>query len=75
MRPFLEYGSSIWAPPGVVLQEELESVEKKRAARFVTGNYIYNYETGNMTGIFGTVKMGIPHPQEKEQRQQIHTAI
>ena len=29
-------------------QEELEKVQK-RAARFVTGNYIY--ETGNMTGI------------------------
>ena len=31
-------------PPGVVLQEELESVQK-RAARFVTGNN--NYETGD----------------------------
>ena len=37
-------------PPGVILQEELESVQK-RAARFVTGNY--NYETGSMTGILG----------------------
>ena len=37
-------------PPGVVLQEELESVQK-RAARFVTSNY--NYETGSMTGILG----------------------
>ena len=34
-------------PPGVVLQEELDSVQK-RAARFVIGNY--NYETGSMTG-------------------------
>ena len=40
-------------PPGVVLQEELESVQK-RAARFVTGNY--NYETGSMTGILGQLK-------------------
>ena len=32
----LDYGSSVWDPPGVVLQEELESVQK-RAARFVTG--------------------------------------
>ena len=46
--PVLDYGSSVWDPPGVVLQEELESVQK-RAARFVTGNY--NYETGSMTGI------------------------
>ena len=37
-------------PPGVVLQEELESVQR-RAARIVTGNY--NYETGSMTGILG----------------------
>ena len=43
VRPVLDYGSSVWDPPGVVLQEELESVQK-RAARFVTGNY--NYETG-----------------------------
>ena len=33
--PVLDYGSSVWDPPGVVLQEELESVQK-RAARFVT---------------------------------------
>ena len=33
-----DYGSSVWDPPGVVLQEELESVQK-RAASFVTGNY------------------------------------
>ena len=39
--------------PGVVLQEQLESVQK-RAARFVTGNY--KYETGSMTGILGQLK-------------------
>ena len=50
MRPVLNYGSSVWEPPGVVLQEELESVQKC-AAIFVTGNY--NYETGSMTGILG----------------------
>ena len=33
VRPVLDYGSSIWDPPGVVLQEELESVQK-RIARF-----------------------------------------
>ena len=53
MRPVLDYGSSVWDPPGVVLQEELESVQK-RAARFVTGNY--NYETGSMTSILGQLK-------------------
>ena len=48
VRPVLDYGSSVWDPPRVVLQEELESVQK-RAARFVTGNN--KYETGSMTGI------------------------
>ena len=38
VHPVLDYGSWVWDPPGVVLQEELESVQK-RAARFVTGNY------------------------------------
>ena len=37
-------------PTGVVLQEELESVQ----ARFVIGNY--NYETGSMTCILGQLK-------------------
>ena len=53
MRPVLDYGSSVWDPPGVVLQEELESVQK-RAARFVTGNY--SYETESMTVILGQLK-------------------
>ena len=53
VRPILDYGSSVWEPPGVVLQEELESVQK-RAARFVTSNY--NYETGSMTGILVQLK-------------------
>ena len=48
VRPVLEYGSSVWDPSSILLQEELEKVQK-RAARFVTGNYIY--ETGSMTGI------------------------
>ena len=53
MRPVLDYGSWVWDPQGVVLQEELESVQK-RAARFVTGNY--SYETGSMIGILGQLK-------------------
>ena len=36
VRPVLDYGGSSWDPPGVVLQEELEIVEK-RATRFMTG--------------------------------------
>ena len=53
VRPVLDYGSSVWDPPGVVLQKELESLQK-RAARFVTSNH--NYETGSMTGILGQLK-------------------
>ena len=40
-------------PPAVVLQEELERVQK-HAARIVMGNY--NYETGIMTGSLGQLK-------------------
>ena len=37
VRPDLEYGSSVWDPSSILLQEELEKVQK-REARFVTGN-------------------------------------
>ena len=52
-------------PPGVVLQEELESVQK-RAARFVTSNY--NYETGSMTGILGQLKWESLKKRRKDNR-------
>ena len=48
VRPILEYGSSVWDPQSILLQDELEKVQK-RATRFVTGNYV-DYETGSMTG-------------------------
>ena len=55
VRPVLESGSSVWDPSSVLLQEELKKVHvQERAARFVTGNYIY--ETGNMTGILEQLK-------------------
>ena len=63
--PVLDYGSSVWDPPGVVLQEELENVQK-RAARFVTGNY--NYETGSMTGILGQLKWESLKKRRKDNR-------
>ena len=63
--PVLDYGSSVWDPPGVVLQEELESVQK-RAARFVTGNY--NYETGSMTGILEQLKWESLKKRRKDNR-------
>ena len=53
VRSVLEYGRSVWDPSGILLQEELEKVQK-RAARFVTANYIY--ETGSMTGILEHLK-------------------
>ena len=42
-----------WDPHTLGLQEELEKV-RNRAARFVTGNYVF--ETGSMTGILGQLK-------------------
>ena len=65
VRPVLDYGSSVWDPPGVVLHEELESVQK-HAARFVTGNY--NYETGSMTGILGQLKWESLKKRRKDNR-------
>ena len=65
MRPVLDYGSSSWDPPGVVLEEEIESMQK-RAARFVTGNY--NYETGSMTGILGQIKWESLMKRRKDNR-------
>ena len=65
MRPVLDYGSSVWDPPGVVLQEELESMQK-RAAGFVTGNY--NYETESKTGILGQLKWESLKKRRKDNR-------
>ena len=65
VRPVLDYGSSVWDPPGVVLQEELENMQK-RAARFVTGNY--NYETGSMTGILGHLEWESLKKRRKDNR-------
>ena len=53
VRPVLEYGRSVWDPSSTLLREELEEVQK-RAARFVTGNYVY--ETGSMTDIIEQLK-------------------
>ena len=57
VRPILEYGSSVWDPHYEGLIDDLEEVQK-RAARFVTRNYVY--EKGSMTDIFKKTKMGIP---------------
>ena len=61
----LDYGNSVLDPQGIVLQEELESVQKL-AARFVTGNY--NYETGSMPGILGQLKWESLKKRRKDNR-------
>ena len=65
VRPVLEYGSSVWDPHTHGLQEELEKVQN-RAARFVTGNYIF--ETGSMTGILGQLKWESLKKRRKDSR-------
>ena len=51
--------------PHPVLQEELESVQK-RAARFVTGNF--NYETESITGILEQLKWESLKKRRKDNR-------
>ena len=53
VRPILEYGSCVWDPQGVVLQQEIEKVQN-RAARFVTSNY--SFKIGSMIGILAKLK-------------------
>ena len=66
VRPILEYGSSVWDPQSILLQDELEKVQK-RAARFVTGNYV-GYETGSMTGILKQLKWESLKKRRKDSR-------
>ena len=65
VRLVLEYGSSVWDPSSILLQEELETVQK-RAAKFVTGNYIY--ETGSMTGILEQLKWESLKKRRRDRR-------
>ena len=65
VRPVLEYGSSVWDPHTHGLQEELEKVQN-RAARFVTGNYVF--ETGSMAGILGQLKWESLKKRGKDSR-------
>ena len=53
VRPVLEYGSSVWDPQVYCFKRNLRRY-RKRAARYVTGNYIY--ETGSMTDILEQLK-------------------
>ena len=63
--PVLEYSSSVWDPQSILLQDELEKVQK-RATRFVTGNYVY--ETGSMTGILEQLKWESLKKRRKDSR-------
>ena len=63
--PVLEYGSSVWDPHTHGLQEELQKVQN-RAARFVTGNYVF--ETGSMTGILVQLKWESLKKRRKDSR-------
>ena len=65
MRQVLDYGGSVWDPPGVVLKEQLESMQK-RAARYVTGNC--SYKTGSMSGILGQLKWESLKKRRKDNR-------
>ena len=65
VRLVLEYGSSVWDPHFHSLQEELEKFQNC-AARFVTGNYVF--ETGSMTGILGQLKWESLKKRRKDSR-------
>ena len=65
VRPILEYGSTVWDPHCIGLNDELENVHK-RAARFVPRNY--SYETGRMTGILKELKWETLQKRRKDNR-------
>ena len=65
VRPVLEIDSSVWDPQSIILQDELEKVQK-RATRFETGNYIY--ETGSMTRILEQLKWESLKKRRKDRR-------
>ena len=64
--PILEYGSCVWNPQGVVLQEEIEKVQNT-AARFVTSN-LYCFETGSMTGILKNLRWECLKKRRRDSR-------
>ena len=65
LLPVLVYGSSVWDPQSILLQDEFEKVQKM-AARFVTGNY--TYETVSMTGILEQLKWESLKKKRKDSR-------
>ena len=65
VRPVLEYGSSVWDPQSILLQDEPEKVQI-RAARFVTGNF--TYETRSITDILEQHKWESLKKRRKDKR-------
>ena len=57
--------AQFWDPQSILLRDELEKVQK-RAARFITGNYIC--ETGSMTGILKQLKWESLKKRRKDSR-------
>ena len=58
--PVLEYGSSVWDPCTLGLQEEVENVQ--------TGKKVYNYEYGSMTDILWQLKWKTFKNRRKDNR-------
>ena len=47
VRPVLEFGTSVWDPQSIRLQDKLENLHSEKRSWFVPGSY--TYETGSMT--------------------------
>ena len=65
VRPILEYDNSVWDHQSILLQDELEKVQKREAG-YVTGNY--TYENGSMSGILEQLKWGSLKKRRKNSR-------
>ena len=66
VRPVLEYGGVIWDPHYETDKEDLEKIQK-RAARFVTNNYVY--ENGNTKS--NMQKLGWEPLEERRARSKV----
>ena len=64
VHPVLWYGSCVWEPKGLALQEEIEKVQNS-AARFVTSSYCFEFR--NWMELNSGNKMGVI--QEKVERR------
>ena len=65
VRPMMEYGSCVWDPQGLFLQQVIEKVQD-RAARFVTSNYCF--ETESMTEILENLKWEFLKKRRRDSR-------